>query len=70
MVRIIAPACPRCGSTDVEIQEMYALFEDKQRLDPIDINLAHWVVGFICWGCKEPFAENINDVKAGLGLRT
>lgn len=67
MVRIIAPVCPGCGK-QTGVTEVYATFDKESKLDPIDLNLAKWMVRFGCQ-CGYMTVNRINDVKVPLWNR-
>lgn len=66
MVRIIAPACPVC-KTQMRADMIYAELDNLERVDPIDINLAHWIVSLNCPGCRLVIDRRVGDCKAPLG---
>ena len=67
MVRIIAPACPHCGG-DTGVTMIYWDLPDLvERIDPIDLNLAGWIVMVECRGCEKISEIGMNDCKAPLG---
>lgn len=51
MVRIIAPACPRC-QTQMRVDMIYAELDDLDLVNPIDINLAKWMVSLDYSVCR------------------
>lgn len=68
MVRILAPACPRCGGATGVTMVYWDLPDLASRLDPIDLNLAPWIVMVECRDCEKVSELRINDCKAGIGL--
>lgn len=67
MVRLIAPACPHCGGPTGVTMIYWDLPDLVERIDPIDLNLAEWIVMVECRHCERVSEMRINDVKAPIG---